>query len=174
MGDQFLQGVFGLLTAIHNEAEKSSSRMPYIYEFYNISPYWKFTPSMTVQSTLARIYNSVVEGINSNSHLPRMLILFPGRDVLRKAAFYNLGASLVIGDNIEWLVDNCTSVVETRKTHLRNKRPGAVCQSEPKFIWVKMAYRPHREHLQQLCKKFNEILEETAAGHKNCYVIDPD
>ena len=71
-------------------------------------------------------------------------------------------------------MEQTTLIVETRKSDLRDKRPGTVNYSEPKFIWVKMLHRPHRKRLLQLRKKFNEIFEETLAGHKYCYILDPD
>ena len=174
VGDQFLQTIFGSLTAVRNEAYKSNKRCPFICDYFNIRAYWTYTPSSTIHSVIARIYNSVIKALNENLKLPRFIIVVPGRDILRRAAFYKFGASLVIGDNVEWLIDNITRVVETRKSDLRDRKPGVVTSSEPKLIWIKMLYRPGKERLQKLRTKYNEILEENLANHRFCYIIDPD
>ena len=75
---------------------------------------------------------------------------------------------------MEWIVDNVSPIVETRKTDLQIKRAGAVAYSEPRIIWIKMLHRPEKEKLMQLRKKFNEILEETLASHRYTYIMDLD
>ena len=159
---------------MRNEAYKSSKRSPYIHDNYNVRAYWKSTPSTTIKSVIGRIYNSLVEALNNNIRLPQFILVIPGRDILRKAAFYNFGASLVIGDNVEWLIDNFTKAIETRKIDMRNICPGTVASSKPKIVWVKMLSRPGKERLQKLRSKYNEIMEEYLTNHKYSYSLDAD
>ena len=82
----------------------------------------KYSPSTSIRSVIARIYNSLVEALNDDVKLPRFIIIIPGHNILSNAAFYNFGASLVIGDNIEWIVEQTTSIVETRKIRFKRQK----------------------------------------------------
>ena len=115
VGDQFLQTMYGTLTAMKNQAYKSNKKALYIHDYYNVKAYWKYSPSMTITSTIARISNGLVEALNDSVKLPRIILFLPGSDILCKAAFYNIGASMVIGDNVEWLIECCVNLIETRK-----------------------------------------------------------
>ena len=118
VGDEFLQSAFNSFEAMKNG---NSGYVPYLFDYYNVTPFWKYSIGSIVRSPLARVVNSLIEAINSSKNLPRFIIFILERDVLKKAAFYDYGSSLVIGNSLRWLIHQVTTIVESRKIDLKNK-----------------------------------------------------
>ena len=102
-----------------------------------------------------------------------MIMFIPDVDILKKAAFFQYGASKVLGTVINYLIKQIVRIIDTHKVDCRNVCRGAVIDGEPKIIWVKVIDCPNRDKILSLRTKFNAILEETIAQYPNHYIIDP-
>ena len=117
---------------------------------------------------MRRILNSIVNAINSNIKLPRILVVIPDMDVLKEVSYDRTGASKIIGDCINFFVEAVSRLVDTRKEDLRSAKPGAINSGEPKIIWLKVLTRPgFSQSVIENKAKFNAILEETLTNHRS-------
>ena len=132
---------------------------------------------MMIKNVLARIFNSLVEGLNrnkGNDPLPRLLVVIPDADILKFINHYTYGVSAITGRCLNWLITNMDRVIEAKKEQLQKKKAGAVAANEPKIIWVKMLDTPNMTYsdLMACRKKYNAILDDILAQKRNHYVID--
>ena len=89
VGDEFLQRIHGTFDTIRLQALRKETQMPYLHDQYNVKYYWKSATSFNQR----RIINSLIEGINEHTLLPRFIVITPNSDVLRQMAYYNFGVS---------------------------------------------------------------------------------
>ena len=171
VGDEFLKTNYNPLCDMRKKALRMGKHMPYLYKNYNISGYW-INQFDGITSPIRRIINSLIKAINSGEDLPRIIIITIDDEILRRAQYYNFGSSKILGTVINYLVKNITNLIETRKTDIRAIRTGATIEGEPKIIWTRIPFKPHKEKLLNLRNKYNAILEETLACFKACYMVE--
>ena len=125
---------------------------------------------------MACIINQVVKALNEigqNKRMPRFIIVIPDRDILRYINYLGFGISHLIGTCLESIIRKINNHIESRKDNLRKKKPGALRANEPKVIWTKTFTRPNMSgSLFSAVEKFNKILEEIMATHKNHLILD--
>ena len=171
----FLKDIYYVLQDLkipdRSDARKKT-KIPYMYEFYNI-----INPSFTQQSytrnVFALILNAVIQGVNELSFLPHFIIFIIDSDILWFINFFSFGISIMLGKCLTWLVTTVECVIEGKKDEMRQRRPGSVTYAEPKFIWVKMINRVNgTSQVLAAHNKFNNILEDILAARKHHYIID--
>ena len=176
VGDVLCEIYNGLL-AIRATARINKRSPPYIFDHYNV---FGFFANLTfyVRSSLARILNAVIEGINTKSKLPRYVIIIPDKDILESFKFCDFGIKTLLKGSIQWLHQKINRVFETRHEDMRNQRQGSVSSvTEPRLIWVKMIDRPtstitfKKRNYLTLAWKFNNILEEVIAEDKYSHIM---
>ena len=123
-----------------------------------------------VNTVIARICNSIVEGLNSRPRLPRLIIVVPDSDIIADINEYEFGTPREIRLNLRWLIRQIDMVIRRRKLEILEKKPGAVYDSDPKIIYVKMVKRskfyPQSSKIAKICTmraKFNNELNEVVA-----------
>ena len=163
IGDNTIRELHPVLQQMESDAFHKRKRKPYLHELYNVK-FW-YPDIMNYERTaIARITNSLIQGLNTSAYLPRYLIVIPDRDIIDSTKFFNFGSGHIIEENIRWLIREVKRLLLARRENLKNVRPGALAPSmEPRIIWVAMSKRPiyEDERLKQifvLRKKFNEIL----------------
>ena len=69
---------------------------------------------------------------------------------------------------------NTAQAIQSKKDSLRHHKPGLVCESEPKVIWVKMIERVGGEYDRALTVRyrFNSVVEELLTERKKHYIFD--
>ena len=119
--------------ASKNKAIVQNSQKPYIFDRYNVLPQYAMVSNLT-QSTLARVFNQVVEGLNENDWVPCYMILLPDWDLIEDSKHFGFGCKVVFQDMISWLCKNIEAVLEVRKDDLRKKNKGAILDVNGSYV----------------------------------------
>ena len=127
------------------------------------------------------MHNSVLEGLNKESYLPHYILFLPDRDIILQADFYHPGIGYILQQQLNWLLHNVHSLIQSRKDDLKQHFTGAVEKNSPKSIWVKMIKRPFiKDHafpfynmVVDLRIIFNKILDDLLPSLRNVILIDP-
>ena len=80
IGDTFLNEVFHALPGIKTEAVTSKKKIPYIYEYYNVT-YFVTNPLGPPRNVLPRFTNALISGLNDAVEIPRFVVLVPNGDI---------------------------------------------------------------------------------------------
>ena len=137
---------------------------PYLYNYYNVVLYFP-SPTSHLKSLLARLYNAIIEGLNSKVKLSRYVFILPDADLIKDMDLYDCGISDMLHIIIKWLVTNVGKAFEIRREQLQRLKPGALgTTTEPRLIWLAMVARPFIEdkNFSKIFKarfKFNTALE---------------
>ena len=157
---------------------KTKKETPYLYQQYHIKPFYQAS-SGSASGTLFKIYNSVVEGLNSDNKLPEYIIVLLDRDIILDLDYFVPGTLFILHQEIKWLSKQLDRVLTARWECLKQLSPGAV-DTETKIIWINMLQRPFIKHppfptynlVVKLRSKFNKILEQEARKSKYSYILD--
>ena len=131
---------------------------PYMYKMYNISGYFV---GYGTRGPL-NIINSVIDALNDNDHLPKIILIVPDQDLLQGT----MKSAFVLGSSLHYTVKQLDLAIERRYQDLLHKRIGSLTENYPRTIWVRMLKRPNPDELKNLDSafglrgKFNSILEE--------------
>ena len=124
---------------------------------------------------MARIFNALVNRMNTDWYLPKYLIIVLDQDLITEAAVFDYGVTHTLEDIMKWLLINFNLVIETRKQDLMTRRPGALASlAEPRLIWVTMLMQPDYSMNKQVnspARKFNDILKEVVAGYRRSHIL---
>ena len=112
IGDQFMKSTFYSYQSLQMRNFKGDPSRPYLYDYYEVKPYWKGINSTTTTSPIARIVNALIDAINGSIHLPRLIVFMPDIDVLKSLTFYGKGTSHVIGKGLGHLINTTVSIIE--------------------------------------------------------------
>ena len=138
VGDSFLREAYPALQAMRAKSVLDKIPKPYIYEYYNIIVKYPGANS-NIRSSIARIFNEIVTGLNERTRLPRYILIILDKEMLDSADHNNFGIQQILSELIEWLARNIDKTIDLRKEDVRLKRPGAINSSgEPRVIWTKM------------------------------------
>ena len=154
------------------QAKMKKEDYPYVFEFYNVQCFMT-NPLSDERSILARLLNLLIQALNENKMLPRLVVFMPGQDLSRYIDSLKSGISFISGGTLYWLINEVTKVISCRKEDLFQIKPGAVFASEPKIIWVAAIAQWNASMEEQyVCEKFNAVLSELVSEKKDHYVID--
>ena len=98
--------------------------------------------------------------------LPKLLLIVPDQDFINNLIDEGMGAALVIGSSLHYVIKQIDMLIARRRQDLLDKKPGAVFpEGFPKIVWVRMLKRPKLDapaaiRTFALRGKFNSILEE--------------
>ena len=174
VGDDFLHDHYYKLPQIKNDAYLARERLPYMYDFYNVSCFTPNPQSLTT-NVIARLVNSFIKALNDTNKIPRIVLIIPEDDLLTYLFKQNeeFGIGTITFKVLNWISTQMTRATDAKKDDLKRVKPGAVIPTEPKFIWVKMLNRVNaRSDLLALRSKFNEVLEEVLYKKDQHYIID--
>ena len=140
IGDKFLFDIFPTLPELKSQAVDTGNEVKaklYFYEYFNV---FCFTanPLSINNSPLARIYNSLLKGLNESVKLPRVVMFVLDGDLIESIDYHTSGKSHVIDSSWQWLVSNVEKAIAVKKEELKDKQPGLIAVNEPKTLWVKM------------------------------------
>ena len=143
--------------------------VPYLYERFEVSGSFP-NPLSNIRSSAARVLNSLAFKLNSETYLPKYVIMIPDRNIVDHLKYTNWGMSTLIKKITKWLVNQVDRSIGARHEELKNKNPGAIDSCT--IVWVAMIKRPCNETtadtsnhksptlLSTVRRKFNNILEE--------------
>ena len=78
IGDTFVKETIGGLHGLKNAAIVKKQPLPYIFRFYNVLDEY----SKSSMHCLLHLVNTIINLINSEKHLPKILLIIPDRDLL--------------------------------------------------------------------------------------------
>ena len=135
IGDVFLGEIINTLQNMKRAALFHRKKIPYVYEHFNV---FHFTQSPLTLDTMACMQNAFIEACNRRMKLPHYVILFPDRDIIEAAGFFNFGVSKLLAICTNWLAKHIERGLESLREDIAGKRPGSVADFNTKIIWVKM------------------------------------
>ena len=151
-------------------ANNKETVSPYVYEYYNVMFYSQRRSSAT-KHVISRIVNSIVEGLNRRPRLPRFLVIMLDKDLIEDVDLYDFGAPAEYRRNLNWLFRQISMLIRRRRLDLIDKKPGAVYNTDPKVIFVKMikrvAFYNKGHRMEKVCSmrtKFNNLIDEEVAA----------
>ena len=134
LGENFLKEAFQSFRAMNTRKAHEEHTAPYLFQHYNVLPWHPPQWSQTL-AFLAKVLNSLINGLNSETYLPRYLLIILDKDLVASTELYDFGISRALEDTIKWLLINVNNAIEIRKQALIKKHPGAVStSSEPRLI----------------------------------------
>ena len=167
IGDIFLNNTFPALPKMRNSAREAKRPAPYVYNYYNITCLTQ-NPLSANENTTSRVHNALVQGLNEQNVMPRIIIMITDLDILRFLNFFGFGESHVIGEALNWLLINCERSIKSKHEEYRKKKPGALVAGEPKMIWLGIPERPMYDHkFTPAIRKFNCILADLVEKKEN-------
>ena len=124
--------------------------------------------------------NSLVEGLNKYTQLPRYIFMIPDKDVITSCLRdFDFGVNKILDDFLSYMFRQINKVIERRRIDLMYKRPGALPSSfEPRIIWVTMINRPFDDMINsdqemRVCMtKFNSCLNDLIRRERYMYVMN--
>ena len=183
VGDHFLDSVVNKWQELQNtswlDRKNKNKDRPTLYmaDYYNVRPFC-YTQTATVKPAIARIVNSLIDGVNQEHRLPKYLIVVIDWDIIDDLEFFDFGADKCLAVNINWLFKHIDITLRRARLQLTECRPRAVQQDNTKVIFVTMIKRikhyPVNSKIAYVCTmraKFNELLNKVAARFDNNFIL---
>ena len=137
IGDLYISEIFHELLSKNRSNRLAKLDPLYVYANYNVKCY-SSNPLSHKKEAPARLVNALVNAINDNTYLPRLIIVAPDWDIVRHIGEVSFGIFTIFEKLMKWVVNTMNRAVDTRKEDLRKFSEGATTCSEPKWLWVKM------------------------------------
>ena len=98
LGDEFLHDAMKELSTMMKTAKKKQKPAPYIYQMYNITGYFA---SFGTRGPL-NIINPLIDALNENEHLPKLIIVVPDKDLIANTKHFN--STYVMGKIMHYII----------------------------------------------------------------------
>ena len=178
VGDTFLRDIWPTLIMTNSKAKADNTAKPYIFDNFNVSPYYARGSSLT-KSIVARLHNEVINQLNDKmSAILKYIILMADKDLVEATRVAGFGCKVVFESILFWLADNLNRSMQIHLEDVQHHKSGAII-NQPQFIWIKMLTRPFITQTDKGCvfaqgKTFNKILDAVISKFENKSVIDFD
>ena len=129
---------------------------------------------------LVRINNPLVYALNQSAKLPHYIVMVLDKDLIEVAVkeHDDCGFKGMLDDFTNWLIKNINISLETQKSDIYSKCPGALATSaEPRIIWVTALFHPPSTSKKQIfavVNKFNDVLEKLVRNDKYSHLLEMD
>ena len=86
------------------------------------------------------------------SFTPKYIIIIPDKDIITSLKCYNIGASVVMGAALHYLIRQFDILIDRWRVDLLDKKPGAIIDepddkdSMPKIVWIQMLKKAATSH----------------------------
>ena len=178
VGDHFLHESFNILQdmRVSTASKTSLTDQLYIYLYYNIVLFFTSGTSQ-IRSLMARVINSIIEGLNSKERLPKYVLILLDKDLIESLDYFVFGISEALDDCVSWLVKQVNKLFEIRCEDLCSKKPGALSTAtERRVIWLAMLHRNlvadnRMKQIYNKKSKFNRALEEAITQHRYHHIM---
>ena len=177
MGDVFVSDIYYELPAKNTANRSAGEKQLYLFENYIVKGYSTNPLAPTRQTVPARLLNALINGLNDNTYLPRLIIIALDWDIVQYVASAKLkvkyGHFAIYEILMKSVITGMNRAIDTRKDDLCKFSKGAIAQSEPKFLWTKMLDRVGVVNPTLAFRaKFNRALENILVDRRAHYIID--
>ena len=125
---------------------------------------WK-SQTWGVELVAARIINSLIDAINSENKLPKILLVTIDKDIATDVSKYDLATHLsMLQELTQWCVQQINMIVHRKRLDLLEKRPGVIAGHATTIIFVRMMRRIGNHKMDskigkvlELRSKFNDV-----------------
>ena len=112
-------------------------------------------------SLICRMRNHLVEAINQNILLPKLIVVIFDRDFIATISHDDCGISFICGIDINWLAKEFSKIIQCHKDRLPNK---SKVHDAPKFIWMQAPlHSGFTDNPRRV--KFNKSLQHIISFH---------
>ena len=133
VGDRFLADTIGKLYELRDKT--SNQEWLYLFRYFNILDN---KPTLSITG-LNRWIFPVTDLLNKTMWLPKLLLIVPDQDFINNLTDEGMGAALVIGSSLHYVIKQIDMLIARRRQDLLDKKPGAVFpEGFPKIVWVRM------------------------------------
>ena len=173
IGDLFVSEIYHELPAQNQENRSANAKQLYIYRNYNVKCFSTHLLAPPKANPVARLVNALVNAVNENRYLPRLIVIIPDRDIVKQVQDVDVGVFTVLEHLIKWTIVMMNRGINTHRDDLTKFSEGAVTYAEPKWLWVKMLDRVSViDKALAMRGKFNRALENMLVGRHSHYLID--
>ena len=128
---------------------------------------------------MARVINSMIEGLNSKEQLPKYVLVVMDKDLIENVNYFEFGLADIMDECVFWMVKEANKLFEIRREDLRRRKPGALSTAtEPRLVWLAMIQHPmvHDNFKKVYSKrsKFNKALEDAVSRFKYHHIMFVD
>ena len=176
VGDVFVNNIHHSLQELRTDMQAAHGMELYMYANYSLSTWYK-SQLVSVHPSIVRIYNSLIETLNTEPfHLPKYILVIPDVDIIESLKFYDFQARELIHQNLHWLNSNIFKSLTHHRNDLKNKRISSVSDL-PTVIYVKMLTRPRTDDETLKCfwtlkGKFNQELESLVLENADLHLME--
>ena len=107
-------------------------------------------------NVLTKIFNGLTAGINSQTLLPKAVVVVVDDDILDAITHYKDGISYLIGKAFEWLANQMHQAVSSHKERLPSK---ARKFKYPTILWALIPYHDIYGHYNEFKAKYNKAVK---------------
>ena len=171
VGDSFVNDIYYVLPAINSKAKAEDIQGPFIYDQFNVRC---FTSNpVNTKPVMVKLVNCLIKALNELEKLPKIIAVIPDWDILKDIDYCSYGVVEMITKVLQWIIREMSRAVKSKIDRLKQLKPGAVEENEPKIIWVRMINRlSSYDQTLTIRRKFNNVLENLLAREKNTYLMD--
>ena len=173
IGDDFVMQNYHHFQDIRRAAQVDRQPIPYIYEYYVLC--FTTAPDALVTDILTQFVNALVFALNDTLKLPCIILVIPGKDIIKYVDFDESGTRFMHGGALAWIITQMVRFIDAKKDNLLHRKAGAVVVHKPKIIWVK-TLRKLDTPLASLAviNKFNGMLEDILVDRESHFIMDVD
>ena len=169
LGDDFTRKTFGQFEEAEFNAQSDATSPPlYIHEFFNVKVFENCKPA-GVELAAARIVNSLIDAINSENKLPKILLVTIDKDIATDVCRYDPATQqTMLQELTQWCVQQINMIIRRKRLDLLEKRPGAIAGHATTIIFVRMMRRIGNHKIDsktgrvlEMRSKFNDALNNS-------------
>ena len=147
--------------------KKNKQDIFYVKENFEVFPFCQSKYEHADSNILNRLRNSFIEAINAQGRLPRFVVIILDDDILEFINYEDQGVSTLMGNCVEWLVNQFNDLIKLAKESTPSK---AVKDGFPQLYWVAPPH--HRNFTNNSTRtKFINVMESTFKLHKDSRII---
>ena len=161
LGDNFMASTYRW------SFKKNKNKEFYIKEYFEVFPFCQSKYENADTNMLNRLRNSLLQGINEKSKLPKYIIVLLDDDLIEYLGYAGQGVSALLGDCVEWLCKEFTNLIDLAKSCLPTK---ASKTGYPQIYWVAPPHHANFDN-NQARTKITNVLENVLVQYKDIRMI---
>ena len=161
IGDDFADQTLGPYYIDRSDGFKAYAR-----DLFEVCAFTK-EPDGKVRDTISRFRNGLVDGINQEFLLPKIVVIVPDDDIINYLNYAETGVSKSIGRVLDWIMREHNRIIQSYKELLPMK---AKKSNYPQIVWI---HAPTHDNFKNniMRMKFNSAIDSTILFHENTWSL---
>ena len=114
MGDLFINQIFHMLPATNTQNRLEKKPLLYIYDNFKVKSFaTNPVKPTTVEQSIARLINALINGLNENTYLPSLILVIPDWDIIQGIRSVSYGIANIFEKIIKWEIRALDQAIRT-------------------------------------------------------------